>query len=122
MKKTFGSVTVAKFPFVVFNSSQVTSKLFLREITPTTTLSLLLFGGPISYEVNGSEHSPGIVLDSWLPIRTWCKNGVLIKELRTLLDQAIRDKLENPNYSGTNKNVEKPNAVLSLVERLVHVG
>ncbi|CAR26589.1 ZYRO0B13354p [Zygosaccharomyces rouxii] len=120
VKKSFTSTTVSKFPFVIFNSSQVTTKLFLREITPTSTLSLLLFGGPLSYEVNGSQHSPGIVLDQWLPIRTWCKNGVLIKELRTLLDQAIRDKLENPKYGDKAlENNDTSNTVLKLVEKVI---
>ncbi|GAV52575.1 hypothetical protein ZYGR_0AG05660 [Zygosaccharomyces rouxii] len=120
LKKSFNSTTVSKFPFVIFNSSQVTSKLFLREITPTSTLSLLLFGGPLKYEVNGSQHSPGIVLDQWLPIRTWCKNGVLLKELRILLDQAIRDKLERPKY-GDKASVDNgtSNTILSLVEKVI---
>lgn len=121
LKKSFNSTTVSKSPFIVFNSSQVTSKLFIREITPTSTLSLLLFGGPLKYEVNGSQHSPGIVLDQWLPIRTWCKNGVLIKELRTLLDQAIREKLEKPNYGGdvAAERDGTSDAVLSLVEKVI---
>lgn len=120
LKKAFTTATVSKFPFVVFNSSQVTSKLFLREITPTSTLSLLLFGGPLHYEINGSQHSPGIVLDQWLPIRTWCKNGVLIKELRTLLDQAIREKLENPKYQDNEfKGHGASSTVLNLVEMVI---
>lgn len=121
-KKSFTSSTVSRFPFVVFNSSQVTTKLFLREITPTSTLSLLLLGGPLSYDVNTTQHSPGIVLDQWLPIRTWCKNGVLIKELRTLLDQAIRGKLESPKYGQKKPEIDdKPEAIVKLVESVITV-
>lgn len=86
-------------PFIAFNTAQVTSKLYLRDATPASALSLLLMGGPLNYEINEHEHSPGIVVDNWLPIRTWCKNAVLIKELRLLLDQAIKDKLQNPSYA-----------------------
>lgn len=89
--------------FVVYGSSHHTSKLFIRDVTPTTTLSTLLFGGNISYDmsshVNTGKTSPGLILDGWMPIRTWCKNGVLIKRLRMLVDQTIEQKLANPRHS-----------------------
>ncbi|CAI5004379.1 BTE_HP_G0060460.mRNA.1.CDS.1 [Saccharomyces cerevisiae] len=112
--------TVVKYPFVLFTTSQVTNKLYLRDLTPTTTLSLLLFGGAISYDIGGTIHSPGIVVDNWLPIRTWCKNGVLIKELRTQLDEAIRKKLESPDYAKKsqidNSDADK---TLKIVEKII---
>lgn len=110
---------IVKFPFIIFNSSHATTKLYLRDITPTSTLSLLLFGGPIDYDVQGGSHSPGIVLDNWLPIRTWCKNAVLIKELRSQLDQAIKGKLETPNYSNTVHNDSIYDAMLDIVEQTI---
>lgn len=111
-------------PFIAFNTAQVTSKLYLRDVTPTSALSLLLMGGPLNYEINEREHSPGIVVDSWLPIRTWCKNAVLIKELRLLLDQAIRDKLQNPSYTTRTPGTEQRRAdkVLKSVERVFSVA
>lgn len=88
-----------KSPFVVYNSSSFTSKHFLREITPTSTITALLFGGDISYDLSvlasAARKCPGIVLDRWQPIRTWCKNGVLIKRLRQLLDRVIDNKLSS---------------------------
>lgn len=109
-----------KYPFIIYNSSQVTSKLFLREVTPTTTLSLLLFGGPIDFDVNGDHHSPGIVVDNWLPIRTWCKNAVLIKELRMLVDLSIKQQLDNPKYSSHEDAKESDgSAILSMVEQII---
>ncbi|CCD27154.1 RNA helicase NDAI_0J02620 [Naumovozyma dairenensis CBS 421] len=120
--KKYSKNPILRTPFIVFNSSHMTTKLYLRDITPTSTLSLLLFGGPITYDVDGEIHSPGIVVDNWLPIRTWCKNGVLIKELRTLLDNAIKAILENPRYveksfdAGSTKETID---VLKIVERIV---
>ncbi|KAG0672362.1 hypothetical protein C6P45_003046 [Maudiozyma exigua] len=110
-----------KYPFIIYNSSQVTSKLFLREVTPTTTLSLLLFGGPIDFDVNGDHHSPGIVVDNWLPIRTWCKNAVLIKELRMLVDLSIKQQLDNPRYSDRKDDVKEGDgsAILNMVEQII---
>lgn len=91
-----------KAPFVVYSSANFTSKLFLRDITPTSTLSALLLGGKILYDIAGSvstgRRCPGIVLDLWMPIRTWCKNGVLLKRMRNLLDHVIENKLSNPNH------------------------
>ncbi|CCH47037.1 hypothetical protein BN7_6646 [Wickerhamomyces ciferrii] len=112
-----------KSPFVVYNSSSLTSKLFLRDVTPTSTLSTLLFGGPLSYDLNSvssGKTSPGIVLDSWLPIKTWCKNAVLVKELRLLLDQVIKSKLENPEYS-SSKSSDQNNEVLDLVNLVLNI-
>ncbi|QID86968.1 hypothetical protein GRS66_009621 [Saccharomyces pastorianus] len=112
--------TVARYPFVLFTTSQVTNKLYLRDLTPTTTLSLLLFGGAISYDVGGSIHSPGIVVDNWLPIRTWCKNAVLIKELRTQLDEAIRKKLESPDYAKKSQSENSDaDETLKIVEKIL---
>lgn len=113
-----------KYPFVIYNSSQVTSMLFLRDLTPTSTLSLLLFGGPIDFDVNGDHHSPGIVVDSWLPIRTWCKNAVLIKELRSLVDLSIKQQLDNPRYSRTSSENDSSatvgSSILNMVEGVIN--
>lgn len=109
-----------KSSFVVYNTLQLTSKLYLRDLTPTSTLALLLFGGSIKYDMNSSAYSPGIVVDNWLPIRTWCKNGVLIKELRYLLDQVIREKLENPDYtSNSSETSHDGDDVLKIVEDII---
>lgn len=97
----FNAHAMHKSPFVVYTSSNETTKLYLREITPTSTLAVLFFGGEILYDmsthVTSGMRSPGIVLDRWMPVRTWCKNGVLLKRLRKLLDQVIGNKLSDPN-------------------------
>ncbi|EDO18694.1 hypothetical protein Kpol_1055p50 [Vanderwaltozyma polyspora DSM 70294] len=120
---------ISKSPFIIYNSSQQTTKLYLKDITPVSTLSLLLFGGPISYDVNNRNYSPGVVVDEWLPIRTWCKNGVLINELRSLLDESIKCKLDIPNYSRKSMSIskdksfnEKADEILQIVEHLITVG
>jgi len=120
-----------KTSFILFNSSSESSnkdftKLYLRGITPTNTISVLLFGGVFKFETNDSieGHSSGIVVDNWLPIRTWCKNGVLIKELRILLDEAIQLSLEHPAYQKNSTNDlddirKKTTDILEIVEQIV---
>lgn len=110
--------TIGKCDFVVYNSSNFTSKLYLRDVTPTTTVVALLFGGDITYDVSSyatvGRHCPGIVLDRWQPVRTWCKNAVLIKRLRILLDQVIEHKL-NPNVASNSSD----DAVLQVVQQVI---
>ncbi|AAS52778.2 AER094Cp [Eremothecium gossypii ATCC 10895] len=104
-------------PFAIYGTANATSKLFLRDLTLTSVLAVLLFGGPLRYDINGTTHSPGMVVDNWLPIRTWCKNGVLIKELRLLLDQAIKQRLErSPILNTDNPEEEFIRLVLQIVQ------
>lgn len=109
-----------KLPFVLYNTSHFTDRLWLTTITPTSTISLLLFGGPIAYDVNGTTHSPGIIIDDWLPIRMWCKNAVLIKQLRIQLDNAIKLKLDNPKYSdAVNEDIRFASDIFEIVEDVI---
>lgn len=104
--------------FIVFNDSQETNKLYVHGITPTNIISILLFGGNISYDLgNGtlSNSSRGIVMDNWLPIRTWCKNAVLIGKLRILLDNIIQSRLENPRS-------DEGSDVLKVIEQLTSIN
>ncbi|CDK28874.1 unnamed protein product [Kuraishia capsulata CBS 1993] len=113
----------AKISFLSFGSASETSKLYLRDITPSSILSVLLFGGEISYDLRqaiSGNASPGIVLDGWLPVRTWCKNAVLIKHLRSLLDEVIRQKLSNPHYQD-GKDSSVGDDVLEAVEQILNV-
>lgn len=116
------SNSVHKSPFVVYNSSNVTSKHFLRDITPTSTITTLLFGGDITYDISNQASAslkcPGIVLDRWQPIRTWCKNGVLIKRLRLLLDRVIENKLSNPLFEKQRAADEE---IIDVVKKVLTV-
>lgn len=113
------SNTMHKSPFVVYTSSNHTTKLFLRELTPTSTLAALLFGGEILYDLGSiasGKKCPGIVLDLWQPIRTWCKNGVLLKRLRLLLDQVIENKLSSPDQEAAKSDDDE---ILQVVADLL---
>lgn len=104
--------------FIVFNDSQETSKLYAYGVTPSSKISVLLFGGSISYDVTsfaGSAKSKGIIMDNWLPIRTWCKNAVLIGKLRILLDKTVRARLEDPRSNAGQD-------VLKIIEELIKIS
>lgn len=118
----YNSNAMHKSPFVVYTSSNETSKLYLRDITPTTTIGALLFGGEILFDVSTNlstgKRCPGIVLDKWMPVRTWCKNGVLLKRLRVLLDQVIENRLSNPEQEKAEGADEE---VLDIVTKALTV-
>lgn len=109
-----------KSSFAIYYSSMHTTRFYLRDITPSSTLAVLLFGGELNYDLSGlqktSDPSPGIILDGWLPIRTWCKNAVLIKKLRQLLDNVISEKLESPVFEDTKTSGDD---VLDVVEKIL---
>lgn len=122
--KVSGTSTISKASFVVYGTSHFTQKLYLRDVTPTSTLATLLFGGDIAYDMTShvvsGKTSPGIVLDNWMPIRTWCKNGVLIKRLRILLDSLIEEKMSSPHYSGGGYNsTDSDDELLRVIERIL---
>ncbi|CAK7902310.1 putative ATP-dependent RNA helicase YLR419W [[Candida] anglica] len=118
------SNSMIKSSFVMYNASHHTSKLYLRDITSTSTLAVLLFGGQIAYDLSSGlssgKTSPGIVLDSVWPIRTWCKNGVLLKRLRHLLDGVIEERLSSPYYVDGEKK-RSSDDILSIVEKILHL-
>lgn len=123
--KVSSNSAALKHPFIVYMSSHQSTKLYLREVTPTSVMVTLLFGGKISYDILNyisAENAPrGIVLDDWIPIRTWCKNGVLIKKLRGLLDLVVQNKLSHP-ANATDLSVDDPdNEILTLIEDLLRI-
>lgn len=112
-------------PFIIYDSSQITTKYYLRDVTPVSALSVLLFGGSISYDLSfaaSNKPSPGVVMDDWLPIRTWCKNGVLVVRLRHLLDAVIARKLSVPYYKRENSaNFTVGDDIIDAVEKILSI-
>ncbi|QPG76270.1 hypothetical protein FOA43_003656 [Brettanomyces nanus] len=115
--------------FIAYDSSQTTTKLYLHGATPTSVLALLLFDGDISYDLSSTSSgrpSPGIVMDSWLPIRTWCKNAVMIMKLRRLLDKFLDKRLSTPLYGEQNEENIDDEGILSsdimtTIERVLSI-
>ncbi|CAK9438972.1 uncharacterized protein LODBEIA_P31960 [Lodderomyces beijingensis] len=102
------SESAFKSAFLTYKSSHMTSKLYIRGVTPADSVATLLFGGNFEYDAGG------VVLDGWIPIRTWCKNGVLIKQVRKLLDKYIDEKLSSVESTthGT---------ILNVIEKVINI-
>src|SRR5436305_14538233 len=79
--------------------------------TAFNAYGLLLFGGPIQLDTNGS----GLLVDGWLRLRGWARIGVLVSRLRILLDAALARKLEDPSIDLGQERV------VGIVRRLVEL-
>lgn len=55
----------------------------------------------------------GLMVDGWLRLRGWARIGVLVSRLRTLLDEALRKRIDNPGVQMDD------DGVISIVRRLV---
>ena len=57
--------------------------------------ALLLFGGDVEV-----QHSDGtITVDGWIKFKAPARIGVLVMKLRKLLDNALSEKIEDPEMS-----------------------
>jgi ATP-dependent RNA helicase DHX57 len=55
----------------------------------------------------------GLLVDGWLRLRGWARIGVLVSRLRTLLDEALRKRIDNPGVQIGD------DGLISIVRRLV---
>lgn len=97
--------------FLSYFSIISTSKPFLRDLTPFNAYSLLLFAGGIELDMLGR----GLIVDGWLRLRGWARIGVLISRLRSLVDNIIAQKIDNPLLD------LRSNEVVRIVTRLVEL-
>ncbi|KAL4807655.1 P-loop containing nucleoside triphosphate hydrolase protein [Aspergillus unguis] len=78
--------------FLSYFTKMETSKVFVRDLTPFNALSLLLFCGSIDLDTTGR----GLIVDGWLRLRGWARIGVLVSRLRTMVDEIIAGRIDNP--------------------------
>ncbi|KAI9843922.1 MAG: hypothetical protein M1838_002404 [Thelocarpon superellum] len=105
--QTFGS-SVA---FLSYFTQMATSKLFIRDLTPFNAYTLLLFSGPITLDTLGR----GLVVDGWVRLRGWARIGVLVSRLRTMLDDVLAKKIDDPTVDLC------ANDVVDTVRRLIEL-
>lgn len=57
----------------------------------------------------------GLVVDGWLRLRGWARIGVLVSRLRSMLDDVLARKIDEPEMDLSN------NEVVAVVTRLVEL-
>ena len=69
-----------------------TSRIYIRDSTAVPPYALLLFGGALTSD--HAEHE--VAVDRWIRFDAPSRVGVLVRELRKLLDELLRRKIEDP--------------------------
>ena len=98
---------------VAYFNKMMTSKVFIRDITPFNAYSLLMFGGQIQVDTLGR----GLVVDEWIRLRGWARIGVLISRLRGMLDNVLDGMVREPGKEMSEREREVVEVVRRLVER-----
>ncbi|CAI7668388.1 unnamed protein product [Penicillium pancosmium] len=98
--------------YLSYFTKMATSKVFIRDLTPFNAYSLLLFCGSITLDTMGR----GLVVDGWLRLRGWARIGVLVSRLRTMLDEALAARIDNPALGSDGGAGDK---VIEAVKRLI---
>ncbi|KAK0308405.1 putative ATP-dependent RNA helicase ucp12 [Friedmanniomyces endolithicus] len=95
--------------FMSYFAKMQTSKIFIRDLTPFNVYSLLMFGGSIQIDPQGR----GLLVDGWLRLKGWARVGVLVSRLRTILDDLLARKVDEPGLDMSET------AIVKLVTRMV---
>ena len=96
--------------YLSYFNKMATSKVFIRELTPSNAYSALMFGGPVAFDTMGR----GVIVDGWLKLNGWARIGVLVGRLRGMLDAVLARKIEQPGLEIVEDTVVK--TVRRLVE------
>ncbi|KAI2778624.1 P-loop containing nucleoside triphosphate hydrolase protein [Daldinia loculata] len=97
--------------FLSYFNMMSTSKIFIRELTPFNSFTLLLFSGAIELDTLGR----GLVVDGWLRLRGWARIGVLVSRLRGMVDNIIALKVNDPHVD------VRDNEVIRMVAKLIEL-
>ncbi|KAK9708197.1 putative ATP-dependent RNA helicase ucp12 [Basidiobolus ranarum] len=88
-------------PFAVYFNKMSTSKIFVRDVSTIGMYGLLFFAGHV--QVNHTKQM--LTVGKWIDLKAWPRIGVLVNELRLILDNLLKQKLENPAISLQNHPV-----------------
>ncbi|KAG6849981.1 hypothetical protein H0H93_002983 [Arthromyces matolae] len=113
----FGEATWAS-PFLVYFHKYMSSKVFLRDVTEVPMYALLLFGGSVSANQIGGGVTVG-TKDNRFKLKAWPRIGILVNQLRRLLDAQLERCIESGATLSSEDNNPVVNAILAL---LTHDG
>ncbi|KAG8944303.1 hypothetical protein FRC04_002023 [Tulasnella sp. 424] len=103
-------------PFFAYFSKNMTSKVFLRDVTEVPMYGALLFGGKVTVNHIAGGLTIGIDGDS-IKLKAWPRIGVLINQLRRLLDAQLARSLDNATICDVGDGNVVVDAMLSLLDR-----
>ncbi|KZT27687.1 P-loop containing nucleoside triphosphate hydrolase protein [Neolentinus lepideus HHB14362 ss-1] len=109
----FGA-TAWKSPFLTYFQKHMTTKLFLRDATEVPMYALLLFGGRLSVNHVGG----GLTIasqDNAIKLKAWPRIGVLVNQLRRLLDAQLQRCIED----GTTLSSKQDSPIVQAISALL---
>ncbi|GJP32741.1 hypothetical protein CLOM_g17337 [Closterium sp. NIES-68] len=80
-------------PWLVFSEKIQTSKIFIRECSMAPAFALLLLGGLLN--VNAERRL--VAVDNWIQFEAPGRIGILVREMRSRVDEVLRDKMARPD-------------------------
>ncbi|KIJ21992.1 hypothetical protein PAXINDRAFT_159969 [Paxillus involutus ATCC 200175] len=105
-----------KSPFLAYFQMQQTTKVFVRGATEVPMYALLLFGGPVSVNHVGGGLTVGNG-DTRLKLKAWPRIGILVNQLRRLLEAQLQRCIEEGLVLGSDNDYLVSNAITALLER-----
>ncbi|KAJ7446393.1 P-loop containing nucleoside triphosphate hydrolase protein [Mycena galericulata] len=103
-----------KSPFLVYFHKHMTSKVFLRDATEIPLYAMLLFGGPVSVNHVAGGLTVGSK-DTWIRLKAWPRIGVLVNQLRRLLDAQLQRCVEDGAMLNSSADNPVVHAMLALL-------
>ncbi|KAI8083455.1 P-loop containing nucleoside triphosphate hydrolase protein [Thamnidium elegans] len=97
--------------FLTYFSRMTTSKTFIRDGTEVPSYGILFFGGQIDVDHMGRGLKVGE--DGWIRFRSWARIGVLVNQLKRLLQLELEFKIEEPELDVSSSGVA--HAIISLI-------
>jgi hypothetical protein len=83
--------------YLVYHERVKTTRVYIRDATPVSPYALILFGGgKMEVERGGEPNESVFRLDGWLGFKCPRRDHLLVMELREVLDEILRHKVENP--------------------------
>lgn len=66
----------------------------------------------------------GLVVDGWLRLRGWARIGVLVSRLRTMLDDILVAKIDDPSSSSSKSRAgeDLDSRVIEIVIKLIELN
>ncbi|OBZ80236.1 hypothetical protein A0J61_11715, partial [Choanephora cucurbitarum] len=83
--------------------AMATSKTFIRDGTEVPSYAILFFGGHIDVDHLGRGLRVGE--DGWIKFRSWARIGVLVNQLKRLLQLELAIKIEEPDLDVSSSDV-----------------
>ncbi|CAI5986588.1 unnamed protein product [Closterium sp. NIES-64] len=80
-------------PWLVFSEKVQTSKIFIRECSMAPAFALLLLGGLLN--VNAERRL--VTVDNWIQFEAPGRIGILVREMRSKVEEVLRDKIARPD-------------------------